>query len=390
MRDYSGFFTGRVDLSARGSGLEQFINLLHRQGLRPRNLSRSETGELLFTLPKKAFPRLRAPAFKTGTRVRILKKRGLFMVLRPYRRRIGLLAGVLLFIGFMLWCSGYIWRVEIKGCEKSSQTQLLEELKPLGFWLGCRRDIDVGAIENRYLIGNERFSWLSINIKGTTAYIEVKEKDLTPEIIKEDTPTHIFAARDGVITAITDFSGERMVEVGDAVKAGDLLISGERTDYYGVVRRVRSVGKITARTFHTARIKVPYQEEIRQNTGRKKKFLVIFLGKVKIPLYFNKKISYNDYDIVSKEQSLHFGAFALPIRWQATTYREVEQALMERGEKEAREAALYRLALFERDRLSAVKILERKEQFLEEEGALVLEAIYTCEEMIGYEKKIED
>lgn len=390
MRTISDFLTGCVELAASGGQTEQFINLLHRQGIRPHNLIRTNQGELLFTLRKKDFRRLRSPAFKTGTRIKILRKWGLYRLMRPVRRRFGLVAGLLLFAGILLWCSRYIWRVEVCGNETLTKTQLLEDLQPLGFYPGCRRNIDVGAIENRYLIGNQRLSWISINVKGTTAYIEVKEKDLTPKVITDSTPTHIYAARDGVILSITDFSGTRLVEKGTAVQAGDLLISGERVDEYGETWRVRSIGSVIARTYRTARINVPMKEKIRQKTGRKKRFFTFFLGKFKIPLYFREKISYNDYDIVSEEKSLHLGSFALPISWNKKTFWEIDEKVMERSEKQAEEQAQYQLAAFEMDRLAGLKITNRTMQFQKEGESLVLEAVFTCEEDIGFERKIED
>lgn len=390
MRGVVAFFRGTVELEARGTQIEKFLNLLYRAGISPCSLRRTEEGTLLFSLLCKEFKRIRSAAFKTGTRVRILQKRGFFRVIRPFRRRWGLVVGFGLFLGLLLYTSGFIWQIEVIGCEQSSSTRILNDLRGLGFGLGTRRTIDVDAIENRYLMGNDRLSWMSINIRGTTAYIEVREKGASPEVLDPTVPTHIVAARDGVILSIRDYGGDRQVEVGEPVSAGDLLVSGDRTDQYGVRHLTHSIATVTAETRRETTVEVPLREEIREKTGRKRKKITISLGKLKIPLYFTKKISYNEYDTVQKETPLRIGTFALPIRFSVSCAEEVQTSTVTRTAQQAKAEALTRLGFYERDTLSHAVIRRRKLQETLEDGVLRLSAVYYCEEEIGIELPIEE
>lgn len=390
MRDLLGFFAGRVDIEAKGNQIEQFINLLHRYRIPARRVTPGEEGILLFTLPKRSFKRLRIPAFKTGTRIRILKKRGLFIAARPFKRRYGLAAGLLLFLALLFYCSRFVWRVEITGCEISSATQIMEDLKAYGIEAGCRRTIDVGRIENLYLIGNEKLSWIAINIRGTTAYVDVKEKGLTPTIEDETVPTNIYAARDGVILSVSDLSGTRVVEVGDTVRAGDLLVTGDHTDSYGVRRLTHCIAEITAQTTRKTEFSVPLKEQVRKKSGKKKNFYSIFLGKFKIPLYFNQKISYNEYDTVKKEQILRIASFAFPVKLCCLSVEEVELEWLSRTEEQARMEAQRQCAFYQKDRLAEVKVIDCKTQASLSEDTLLLQAEFICEEKIGIEKEIEE
>ncbi len=390
MRDLLGYFTGRVELEAKGNQIEQFINLLHRYRIPARRLRAGEEGFLYFTLPKQSFKRLRTPAFKTGTRVRILKKRGLFMMVRPFRKRYGFAAGALLFLGLILYCSCFIWRVEVVGCENASELQIREDLAEFGIKAGSRRNMDVGKIENLYLIGNEKLSWIAVNIRGTTAYIEVKEKDLTPKVEDLSVPTNIYAERDGVILSIYDYRGTRMVEKGDTVRAGDLLVSGDWTDSYGVRRLSHCVAKITARTTRETEFLVPLTEKIRQKSGKKMDFYEIFLGKLKIPLYFSKKISYNDYNTIEEEKILRIGSFAFPIKILKISIEEMEEKPVLRTEEQAYEEAKRQCAFYRKDRLAEVKVLDCKMQKTLRDDILRLQAEFICEEKIGIEKEIEE
>ena len=111
MSAFKAFFGGRVEVEAKSNQMEGFINRLHRSNIPFHSPKRTEDGKLRFIMPARDFKRLRTPAFKTGTRVHILKKRGLFMVIRPFRRRLGLALGAVLFFGLIFWCSGFIWQV---------------------------------------------------------------------------------------------------------------------------------------------------------------------------------------------------------------------------------------------------------------------------------------
>lgn len=54
-------------------------------------------------------------ARKRRVHLRIRKKTGLFFLLRPYLRRQGLWAGLLLFVPLLLWSQGLVWAVDASG-----------------------------------------------------------------------------------------------------------------------------------------------------------------------------------------------------------------------------------------------------------------------------------
>ena len=383
------FVGGRLELKAQGDGLERFLELLYRARI-PLFRARKQDGILFFSIPPRYFKRLRAPAFQTGTRVRIVKKRGLFMLSRPFRRRFGLIAGALLFLGLLYYWSCFVWQIEVKGCEETSQTQILADLEAMGLKRGCPRTIDVGRIENLYLMGNKKLSWISINIRGTTAYVEVKEEGIPPQVVDLSAPSNIYAARDGVILSIRDYGGARQVEPGSAVAAGDLLVSGDRIDQYGVRHLMKSIATVIAQTERQTSVTIPLQQKTYQKTGKKRKKYSISLGNWKIPLYFNKKIDYNKYDTIEEVYPFSIGFFTLPLQWNVTTAEELQELPLERSVEEARAIAQAEVAFYEADRLEGVEVLRRevKEQLTQE--GLTLYVTFYCEEEIGVELPIEN
>ncbi len=264
MNDYLAFFAGRVRAEAKGNQLEGFINGCHRRNIRLLHLKRIDENHLEFSLARRAFRRLREPAFRSGTRIRILKKSGLFMAIRPFKRRWGLLIGLVLFMWLVYYGSCFVWRVEVKGCKTISSTQITEDLKEYGLSVGCSRKIDVNKMENLYLIGNDKIAWISINIRGTTAYVEVREQGVPPKMLDASIPTNIYAQRDGIIRSVNAYGGTPCVTEGQPVLAGDLLVTGDWTDSYGIRRLSHCMATVRAETTRKTQIEIPFQEIQRQ------------------------------------------------------------------------------------------------------------------------------
>ncbi len=389
MVDYLAFFGGRVRAEVKGSQLERFINDCHRHRIRMTKLKRIDENRLQFTVPARAFRKLRQPAFRSGSKVHILKKSGLFMAIRPYRKRWGIVIGLMLFLFLVYYCSGYIWSIKVLGCETVSATQIAQDLQKMGLVVGAPRKLDVNKIENQYLIGNDKLKWMSINIRGTTAYVEVREQGIPPKMVEQGTPTNIYAQRDGVILSVDAYAGSPCVTAGQPVMAGDLLVTGDWTDSYGIRRLIHCLASVKAKTCRTHTVQVPFAEIQRQKNGKNRKFFAISLGKLRIPLYFKKKIDYNKYDTVFWERMLTLGDLALPIGLSCQTAYEIQEVPITRTEVSVKEMAYTQLGFYEEDFLADVRILNRTLTESTTAQAFVLNAVYECEEEIGIPLPIE-
>jgi similar to stage IV sporulation protein len=239
-------------------------------------------------------------------------------------------------------------------------------------------------------MGNDKLSWMSINIRGTTAYVEVKEQGIPPQVVDLSAPSNIYAARDGVILAIRDYGGMRQVEPGSAVAAGDLLVSGDRIDQYGVRHLTKSIATVIAQTERHTSITVPLKENFYQKSGKERKKCSISLGNWNIPLYFNGNIDYNKYDTIEEVYPLTIGSFALPLKWKVFRALELQEVPLERSVEEACSLAYEQLDFYQADRLEGVKILRREVRERLEEDGLTLDVTFYCEEEIGVELPIEN
>ena len=121
-----------------------------------------------------------------------------------------------------------IWDIKVSGNDRINDSEIIYELKKCGmaigdaWWLIERSDV-----ENKILCEYPNIAWININRRGSVAYVEVLEKDGVKR--EENITSHytnIVAVEDCIIEEITVKSGFAVVEVGDIVKKGDLLISG--------------------------------------------------------------------------------------------------------------------------------------------------------------------
>ena len=59
--------------------------------------------------------------------------------------------------------------------------------------------------------------WITVNVSGCRAYVEVRERVEAPEPVDEREPTNVVARRDGLILDIQAMDGVRCVLPGTSV-----------------------------------------------------------------------------------------------------------------------------------------------------------------------------
>lgn len=381
---------GTLRVSVRGGGCERFLNIVYGEKFKIWNLRRDSPYSISFDIYRRNFKRLRKAVRKSHVKIHILKKRGLPHRTRNYRRRVGLAVGVLIIAVSLYLSSLFIWNIEVSGCESMSSQEVVTLLSENGFCAGkLKRKFNVREIENSFLKNNEKVSWISINIKGTTAFVEIREKSEKPEIIDAEEPCSIYAARDGVIASVSDYMGYSLVKPGDTVTAGDLIVSGDYTDKYGVQYKLHSYAKVMAYTTHTKTVTVPLNATEHIRTGKfKNKYSLKFI-RFNIPLYFSNKIIYNNYDTTKSEKFLRLtDSFALPISLCKTTYTEVDISEYTKSREAALMDAYEQLYDFEYN-LVGIIVLGRDFEEQINDDSVTVKAVLNCYEDIGISRKID-
>ena len=127
----------------------------------------------------------------------------------------------------------------------------------------------LNSIKNKILVDNkDTLEWIEIREKGCKYYIEVTPRVKSNNNVNRNEPSDIVADKDGVIKHIVVHSGSKAIDIGDYVKKGDTLITGNVIKNETVVDKIHSDGVIYAETWKTVNISIPFKRVDYVYTGK--------------------------------------------------------------------------------------------------------------------------
>lgn len=216
--------------------------------------------------------------------IRLEKGIGLPFLFQRYKYRVGAFAGFFIMCAIIYASLCVVWDIRIVGNDSVSELEIIRELDEAGLSVGKRINmLDVDEIENRMLIKSDSISWVSINIIGTVANIEVREKQKIPDTV-EAKPSNLVAAQNGEIVSLEVYTGKPVVKIGDIVSKGDILVSGIYDSLNFGFRLRPSRGKIFAKTSHRIEVEIPYEYQEKVYTGSEitENKLIFFSNSIKL------------------------------------------------------------------------------------------------------------
>ena len=252
------FLLGHCTLSVDEKNSHSLINACIKSGI-PYEKSKISDGRLFLKTSLFSAKRLKDLLMETGTEFEE-KKGGLPIFLLKYKSRYGIVAVAVIFILINYFAPMYVWDIRISANSTITEAQVKDELSKAGFDLGYRiGKEDVDKVTNTVLLNSDRIAWMAINMNGSVAYVEIREK-LEGQREFETDPhaySNIIAAREGVIERIEVLRGKSAVETGQSVTAGDLLISGVIESTHGESRLENAIGRVYAVTSRRFSVRIP-------------------------------------------------------------------------------------------------------------------------------------
>lgn len=371
---------GTVLIECEGGFPERFLNEAAGRDIALWDVTRR--GISLFCRCKAADYRALRPAARAASvRMRVRERHGLPFLLRPFRLRWGLVAGMFLFVLLLQLLSSRVWIVRVVGNEQVTDEAIREVLTPLGVCEGASpKTIDLPQLQLTALERLPDLVWLTVNVEGSTATVEVREqKEAQP--IAPDTPANVVATRDGVIVSVDAVSGQAMVKEGDAVAEGTLLISGVMDSKVGPLLK-HAEGVVTARTTRTLTVTVPFEEQVPSPAPRTiSRPCLYFLG-LRTPLFASAEIE-GEYTQKTENYPLIARGKALPVGIEVTRFIFEETMICTRDETQALAEARDRLQKSVRELRSAVTIEAEAVTEQKTNDGWTIVGTYTCLESIG-------
>lgn len=336
------YFRGYLSISVCGRNVERFINICMRRNILLWDIKRVKTNTSQMKISIKGFRELREIAKKSACSVRIVRKHGAPFVCFHHRQRQGVMIGVVAFLIALFLMTSFVWKIEIEGNNRVSDTEILESLKDAGIYEGkWRYGLDLTAIQNRVLLSEPELSWVGINVMGSKVLVSASEELQEPMVIDRKTPCNLVASKDGMVETVVATEGVAVVQSGNTVKKGDLLISGIGDSQRKGTRYLHAMGSVRAKTWDTYTRTVSKRAERVEKSGKSKTHFALEILNFDINFFKKGSIPYTKYDTINHIWECRVtDAFFLPISVKMTRYEELISIPYERSLEEAKEAVL--------------------------------------------------
>lgn len=302
MKKAVNFFRGSIRVSVECPYPERLVNVCAQNEIEFWDLKRLSATTVHITMFIGGYQRLRALADKAGFEIRQVKKTGVPFFLWKIRKRYVLVAGMLLMFLSVWGMSLFVWEIDVRGNKDVPPQLILQALHELGVGIGSFGPaIKSEAISNDMLLKIPQLAWIAVNVSGSHADVLVRERVPKPPITDENTPMMVCAVKSGIIAKMSVLEGANVFTVGDTVQAGDVIVTGIMNSLTSGRRSVHAMADVEARTWYELSCRMPLNTLSKTYTGETiTKTALIFAGK-RINLYLNGRISFDNYDKITKE-----------------------------------------------------------------------------------------
>ncbi len=380
------YITGYVKFSGQGSFPERFLNLCAINSLtvlEPKVEFDKIKGIMSVDDYKKTGPLRR----KSCMRIHIDKKIGLPFVVKKYKKRYGILVGVVaFFLTFMLF-GNLCLNISVNGNDKYSYEQVVSCLEKSGIEIGMNMsDIEPYQARVKFLRKNPQFSWVAFNKKGCFLTVEISETNPKKMNKTPKYPCNIVAKLPGEIVSIKAYEGALVAKVGNAVGKGDLLVSGTIELTNKTTKFVHANAQVIAKTRRSLRVFVPYKSVQKQVEAKEYTRSVFTLANLDIPLFLGE--IKGEYKAKKEIKEYFLLGVRLPYKKTTTTFRKVYKKQIVLSESQAKIRAKEKMQNKAKKKFgNTIKKREKGTYKITDKGVYYTQ-IFICEENIAKEQKI--
>lgn len=309
------FIRGYYTVTVEGLDTESFLNYLIRNKIYVYNVNRMEKSKIQFNIDRNNYKKLKKIHRSNKFKIKVKKQTGIpFIAKRIYTYR-GMVICAIISLIILMSTSQFVTDVYITAPEGIDKTALKKELYIQGVKPGVyKKSIDRKIVRENIMGKFKQIAYVSINVKGTNIFVNITKKDESQNSDENSNYCNIIAQKDGIIEKIVPRSGEAIVQEGDIVKKGDVLINGANTT---------AQPEVWAMTFYEAKKTSNYIDIKNQRTGNKKNVYTISFYDKKYKILRN--IKYRDYEIENNIKELRLGDYTFPIKITVSTFYEVKK-----------------------------------------------------------------
>ena len=311
---------------------ERVLNLCSARGLAFWDLAWESETTFTCRLSRRDCGRLRRAMKNLEGSLTLVRGEGVPFFLGRFRRRQALVLGLTVCALWVTVGSFFIWDFTVEGNETVTEEEILRALEKYGIGIGTLGlGLDTEDLRNHVLLEVPELSWITVNVSGCRATVQVRERIPVPELVSKREPTNVVARRAGLVLEVQALDGAACVLPGSSVTEGQLLISGvEDTETLGA-RVLTGMGTVEARTWYTLTARLPLTAPVKRYTGEEKTFYSLVIGTRRIKFFSNSGMEAGTYDKITTRDRLTFFGLPLPLTLERETcrYYETEQAAVD-------------------------------------------------------------
>lgn len=250
---------------------------------------------------------------RTGSKCDILERHGVRKILSQLCNRMVIILGFLGLLILTIFLPTRILFWEVTGNQNISANYIIEQVQNDGVSFGCKRsDLRSEKIKNMLLDEIPQLEWAGVTTSGCVVIISVREAEPVnkePEFL----PGSIVAACDGIVETVTVTQGNPICKPGQAVKTGQVLISGYE-DCGLVIKHLGAKGEVFANTYRVLDGVALLSGNQNTNLQSVSRNIAVRIGKKLIKFSKDSGISYTGCDKMYSERYATLpGGFRLPV-----------------------------------------------------------------------------
>jgi len=386
------YFRGYVIIKIEGLTLEKFINLSIAKGIYLWDIIRCDYTTIEAKISIKGFMELKEVVRKVGCRVKILEKKGYPFIIHRLKYRKMLAFGSIIAIAIIFFMTSFIWSIDVVGNENVGDDIIISQLEKMEVRPGIRKGkVDLVGIKKGLLTDIDLFAYTHVEIKGTKLIVDVREKESSNEAIAEEVPCNIISKKKAVIEKVVAKNGKSVVEKGDIVKEGEILITGIITDErLENPLYVHADGYVIGITRYSEVIEEPIIKSIEEETGKEYVTREVRLGNKRLQ-FMNGDIPFQHYiEQTTVKKIINNDSFSLPIEVVIHTYKEVKLSKVKQNLDSLKKLTSVNGVKKIMDSLPEnVEVLSKDVNYSVSDNILTTNIIIEVKEEIGVKKRIE-
>lgn len=377
---------GWVEFRAVGKFPERFLNVSAKNGVHVWNACPCDGG-VTGCMAVSDYRRIRKTAKKARVRTRVTRRHGLPFWISRYRVRLGLPVGAAIGMVLLIVLSGFVWTEKVTGAQTVSETKILRTVQEKGIGVGTfKGSVDVRKTEREVLLEMPELSWISVNILGSHAEIEVREKAKKPKVPDLQEYGNIKASRDGVVTAIKVRQGSTKVKKGSGVSEGDLLVSGMMQTKRNTTRFLGADADIYADVHSNLELKLPQSSQYYSITENKTDRCCLWMLGVPVPASLSFQ-AYPDAAYTYRGDCFTLGGVKLPLRMLTRSAHELQSGDFSLGRQQAETAFHNAMLLYEAFNCPKSRVVSRSVDFKKDKNEYFCNIEYILNENIAKKSK---